>query len=238
MTIMCRARLAAKLGLCARSMRGPAGCAQVSEGRLSAEPVDVLARGNEQGRGVVGAAPQTRQRCRRRGGDEPVETATEFGGLGAELGDAAPEAAQCWVGGLGGIGEAVRVGPQSSAHGGGALEGPAGVELLAQRGGSGDEQVAELTQRSGTGLDSAVAGDAELADRLDDARGVLGGPGRFAREHLAGSGLGVDGVVLAATRAQMRVRLVDLDHSAALVGQRPRRGRPPKIRWTRHRLLR
>ncbi len=68
----------------------------------------------------------------------------KLGGLSAELGDAAPEAAQCWVGGLGGIGEAVRVGPQSSAHGGGALEGPAGVELVAQRGGSGDEQVAEL----------------------------------------------------------------------------------------------
>ncbi len=87
--------------------------------------------------------------------------------------------------------------------------------------GSGDEQVADLTQRGGAGLDGAVAGDAELADRLDDAGGVGGGCGRFAREHLAGSGLSVDGVVLAATRAQMGVRLVDLDHSATLIDQRP-----------------
>ena len=34
------------------------GCAQVSERRLSAEPVDVVARGEGQGRGVVSAAPE------------------------------------------------------------------------------------------------------------------------------------------------------------------------------------
>ncbi len=145
--------------------------------------------------------------------------------FGLALGEAAPEAAQCWVGGLGGIGEAVRVGPQSSAHGGGALECPAGVELLTQRSRSGDEQIADLAQRGGAGLDGAVAGDAELADRLDDAGGVGGGCGRFAREHLARSGLSVDGVVLAATRAQMRVRLVELDHPAVLIDQRPGQGR-------------
>ena len=91
--------------------------------------------------------------------------------------------------------------------------------------GSGDEQVAELAQRGGAGLDGAVSGHAELADRLDDAGGVLGGSGRFAREHLARSGLSVDGVVLAATRTQMRVRLVDLDHSTALIDQRPGQSR-------------
>ena len=69
---------------------------------------------------------------------------TELVGLGAELGDAAPEAAQRWVGGLGGIGEAVRVGPQPSAHGGLSLQGPAGVELLTQRSRSSDEQIADL----------------------------------------------------------------------------------------------
>ena len=144
-----------------------------------------------------------------------LEAALEVGGLGAELGDATPEAAQRRLGGLGGIGEAVGVGAQSGAHGRLGLEGPAAVELLAQRGRGRDEQVAELAQRGDAGLDSAVSGDAELADRLDDAGGVLSGCGRFAREHLAGGGLGVDGVVLAATGAQMRVRLVDLDHSAS-----------------------
>ena len=98
-----------------------------------------------------GAASQARQGCGCCGGDQPVEPATELVGLGAELGDAAPEAAQCCFGGLGGIGEAVRVGPQPSAHGGGALEGPAGVELLTQRSRSSDEQIAEsdTTRRHG-----------------------------------------------------------------------------------------
>ena len=83
----------------------------------------------------VSAAPEARQSCGCCGGDQPFEPATELVGLSAELGDAAPQAAQCCFGGLGGIGEAVGVGPQPSAHGGFALEGPAGVELLAQRGG-------------------------------------------------------------------------------------------------------
>ncbi|WP_419838218.1 VOC family protein [Candidatus Poriferisodalis sp.] len=40
-------------------------------------------------------------------------------------------AAQCWVGGLGGTGEPVRVGPQSGAHRSLSLEGPAAVDLRA-----------------------------------------------------------------------------------------------------------
>ena len=101
------------------------GGAQVREGRLGAEPVDVLARGDEQGRGVVRAASETGHCGGRHSGDQPVE-------------------------------------------------------LLAQRGGGGDEQVAELAQRGGAGLDGAVAGDPELADRLDDSGGVLSGCGRSA----------------------------------------------------------
>ena len=66
MTIMCRARLASRFGCEVEpvTLGAPAGCgdrrgcAQMSEGRLSAEPVDVLARGDEQGRGVVSAAPE------------------------------------------------------------------------------------------------------------------------------------------------------------------------------------
>ena len=34
------------------------GCAQVGERRFGAESVDVVARGDEQGRGVVSAAPE------------------------------------------------------------------------------------------------------------------------------------------------------------------------------------
>ena len=126
-----------------------------------------------------------------------------------------PEAAQRRVGGGGGIGEAVGVGAPSGAHDSFGVEGPAAVELLAQRARGGDEQVAELAQRGDASLHSAVSGDAELADRLEVSGGVGGGCGRFAREHLAGSRLGVDGVVLGATGAQMPMRLVDLDHTAS-----------------------
>ena len=57
----------------------------MSEGRLGAEPVDVVARG-----------------------DELVELALELVGLGAELVDAAADAAQRRLGGGGGIGEVDR----------------------------------------------------------------------------------------------------------------------------------
>ena len=46
------------------TLGAPAGCgdrrcrAQVSDRRFGAEPVDVVARGDEQGRGVVSAAPE------------------------------------------------------------------------------------------------------------------------------------------------------------------------------------
>ena len=148
--------------------RGPT---QVGEGCLGAEPVDVLAYGDEQGRGVVGAAAEARQGHRRCDSDQPVEPALEFGGFGAELGDAATEAAQS---GLGRIGEESGVWAQPSAHGGFALQGPTGLELLAQSGGGSDEQVAKLAQRSRPGPDGAAGGDVELANRLDDAGGVVG----------------------------------------------------------------
>ena len=110
----------------------PTGCgnrsgrAQVGERRLRAEPVDVLADGDEQGRGVVGAASQTR---RGRGRCGCVEFVSEFGGFGAEAGDAMAQVAQCWVGGLGGTGEPVLVGPQPGGRRSLSLEGPAAVEL-------------------------------------------------------------------------------------------------------------
>ena len=65
--------------------------------------------------------------------DEAFEAADGFL-FGFALGEAAPEAAQCCFGGLDGIGEAVRVGPQPSAHGGGALKGPAGSERVREPG--------------------------------------------------------------------------------------------------------
>ncbi|MCY4515686.1 MAG: hypothetical protein OXB99_00430 [Acidimicrobiaceae bacterium] len=74
--------------------------------------------------------------------------------------------------------------------------------------------------------DGAVGGDAELTDRLDDAGGVGGGCGRFVREHLASGGLGVDGVAVASAGANVPVRLIDLDHRAALLSQRAGQGRP------------
>lgn len=96
------------------------------------------AGGDEQGRSVVSAASKARQGRGRRDSGQPVEAALKLGGLGTVAIDTTPEAAQSGFGGLGGIGEAVGVGPQPGPHRGIALKGATGVELLTQRDGRGD----------------------------------------------------------------------------------------------------
>jgi len=142
----------------------PTGCgnrsgrAQVGERRLRAEPVDVLADGDEQGRGVVGAASQTR---RGRGRCGCVEFVSEFGGFGAEAGDAMAQVAQCWVGGLGGTGEPVLVGPQPGGRRSLSLEGPAAVEL-------------------GAHLDLFTGDMGTDVARLDEVVGTVNGEGQLS----------------------------------------------------------
>ena len=77
-------------------------CAQVSERRIQAESVDILACGDERSRGVVGAASQTRHGRGCCGSDEPAEAVLEFVGLGTEATDAAPQAGKRCFGDLGG----------------------------------------------------------------------------------------------------------------------------------------
>jgi len=85
-----------------------------------------------------------------------------------------------------------------------------GGQRLAHLGRSGDDEFAELVQSGGAGVHRAGAGQQELADGFDDAGGVLRDRGALAVEDLAGGGFGVDGIVLAAPVAGMRMRPVDL----------------------------
>ena len=120
--------------------------------------------------------PEQRRGAWGGGRDQRRELRVELGDLVVEERDARGEAAQRELGGLTGSLRLAGVGAQAPAEGGLALQRLARGELLAQLAGRGEDQIAELQHRGGARLHRALAGDAQLADRLDD-------PGRLLRDH-------------------------------------------------------
>jgi hypothetical protein len=131
------------------------------------------------------------------------------------------EAAQRELGGVDRIAETAGVGAQAPAQTGLAVQCLGGGELLAQFAGGGEDQTAELQHRRGAGLHGAVACDAQLADRLDDPGGLLGGDRRCEAQRVTCGQFGVDRVGLAAPAPGVRVGLVDLEHLHALRDEMP-----------------
>jgi hypothetical protein len=70
-----------------------------------------------------------------------------------------------------------------------------------------------------TGLESAVSGDLELTDGLDDSSRVLRNDLGFASQHRTSRRFGVDAIRLALAMAGVRVRAVDVDDGDASSGQ-------------------
>src|ERR1700687_2672908 len=98
--------------------------------------------------------------------------------------NALAEGAQGKLGSLNRLVHPSLVRAQSSTHAGLAAERFAG-ETLAQFSWGGGNEVAELSQGRRAGLDGTASDQAELTDRLDNARGVLRDRSGFAREDLA-----------------------------------------------------
>jgi len=107
--------------------------------------------------------------------------------------------------------QTLEIGAQARAERSLAARGLALVEVLAQLVGRGDDHLGELIERRGARLDRAVAGEPQVADRLDNAVGALWDHRGVPGQRLACRHLGVDRIALATPPARMRVRPVDFD---------------------------
>ena len=197
-----------------------AGAAERGERRFAAEPLDVLAGGDQQRAGVTGGDGDARGRGRRCLGDERFELAIERGDLGVEIDHAARERSQR------GLRRVDRARAAASGRREGARRASRGRVCVlraaaARRSSSGAVTIRPLqrVERGAARLDRAVAHDPQLTDRLDDPGRVLGDHDPAGGQHVACGHLGVDRVALAAPPAAVRVRLVDLEHLKALGAQ-------------------
>src|SRR4051794_35083044 len=195
------------------------GAAQVGEGCLTVEPVEVLSRGDQQLTSVAGANAEERSGAWSSFGDQRLEVPIERSDLCIQDDNALAEGAQGKLGSLNRLIQPSLVRAESSTHAGLAAECFAGEALTEFSWGCGNE-VADLSQGCRAGLDGTGSDQAELADRLDDAGGVLRDRSGFAREDLACCGLSINRIGLAASITQMTMWLIDLDHAGTRRGEK------------------
>jgi hypothetical protein len=136
---------------------GTGSAAQRCANRLVGEPGDVLAGGDEELGGVVGADAEPDQSPGRSAPNQAGELLVEAGDLGVEAFDPASGAAQRRLGGVGGLVELGCVRSEAGADPGPGGERFADGKLLADRRGGGNDQVAELAEGGSTGLERRSA---------------------------------------------------------------------------------
>jgi hypothetical protein len=144
------------------------GGAELREGGFASEALDVLAGGDEQLAGALGADSEELDGPRSGGGDELLELSVEFEEFAVERTDASGEATEGVLGRLQRLMQVRGVGTEAEAQSGSCLQCPAVPELTAQRFGCGDDQVVELLEGGGARFQRAGPGYCKLADRFDD----------------------------------------------------------------------
>src|SRR6266545_3610256 len=196
------------------------GAAKVGESCLTVEPVEVLPGGDQQLTCVAGADAEERNGAWSGLGNQRLEVPIERSDLCIQDDNALAEGAQGKLGSLNRLVHPSLVRAQSSTHAGLAAERFAGEALAQFSWGCGNE-VADLSQGRRAGLDGTSSDQAKLADRLDDAGGVLRDRSGFARQNLACCGLSINRIGLAASMTQMTMWLIDLDHAGTRRGEKP-----------------
>ena len=111
-----------------------------------------------------------------------------------------------------------RVGSQAGA-GVDESAGAQPAELVFQRVGGGDDQVVDLVDRLGAGLDRRSAGDAQRPDCFHWPVAGFGSGGGVAAEGVPCRGFGVGHIGLAAAPARLAVGAVHLHHGDARRGE-------------------
>src|SRR5690606_41149719 len=171
------------------------------------EPLGVVAGGDEQAAGDVGAHAEGGDQGGGDAGHERVEVGVEVADVVAELLVAAGQRAQRDLGRVDRVGQ-VTTSPQTGTHADQLGQRQPG-QAAAQRLGSGHAQGVEPVGGAGAVADRAAPRDAQHADRLGRSGGRLGGGG-LARLQAAGGLLSVDAVALPATATIGTVATVDV----------------------------
>jgi hypothetical protein len=183
-----------------------------------AEAFGVVAGGDEELAGGLGADALLGEEPWRGGPGELGEVDVELADLGGERFPAAGEVPQRPLGRRGGV------------HGGGwapvgaagdALGGLQRAKLVPDRFWSGEHEILDLVADLGPGLDRARAGDAQHPDRFDDADACFGRGGRLTGQHRPSGGFGIGRVGLAASTTALPVGPVHLDDLDTGVAEEP-----------------
>jgi len=156
------------------------GAADLGEGGFAAEPLDVLAGGDEELARALGADSKELGGAWRGDAHQLLELAVEVVDLAVELADAAGEARERQLGCLLWFVDSGDVGAQSSAQGGFRSHGAAFPEVAAELLGRGDDQVVELLQRRVPRFQRARSDDLQLPDRFHDPARLFRDRGRGA----------------------------------------------------------
>jgi hypothetical protein len=194
--------------------RGPA---QHRKRGLAAQPARIVASGDQQGPGNLGAHPTTRQQRR--------------GDLGRELGEFGVEPVDLGTLGLmaagelpqGELGRRDRTGQLRRAEGGGDLDQPVGcqaAELAAEFVGCGDDQAARAGLRPGSALSPPSGAPPATPAPSPPCRWRPWGRDVLACERGAGRCFGVDRVGLATPPTLLPVGPVDL-HDLVAAANKP-----------------
>ena len=185
--------------------------AEVGEGGLGGDPLGVVAGGDEQQGGGVGADTVEGEQARRGRADEVGELVVEAGAVGVDVEHPAAEGLH---GQLGGVHDGVAVGVRAQ-RGGGLGEGADGdaTEPFPQLIGGAEAEMAELVEALDAGVAPGAEGDQQHPDRLHVAVGGLGHrpwPGHCSAARAASTASIAVGLAVAA--AGLTVRAIDLDH--------------------------
>ncbi|ODA69324.1 hypothetical protein APS67_006533 [Streptomyces sp. AVP053U2] len=196
------------------------GSAKGREGRFAPHPFGIAARGDQQLRGGVGSGTVGRPQARGVCGDLGIQGPRQRLVLGGELFDAAGQTPQ--------RGEDRDVKSVAGRPQPGQGLGPVGaLELPVFRADGlrgGDEDVTDLIERGGAGLDRRAGGVVQGAYPKD--RVVLGSAVGSSGQGGAGGGVGVDRVGLAGAAAFGPVGAVDLDDLVSVGASGPGETRP------------
>jgi hypothetical protein len=185
----------------------------------------VVAGGDQELTGDVGADPEPGHEAGGGLGDEGVEVGVKVGQFGIEVLPAAGDGPQRRGRGVGRVAAVAGLELDAVLHQGAQFQ---GAEIVAQDLRGGRDQAVELEGGLRTGFERGPASDPQHSDRFDQPVAALGGAGRRAGLHRSGGRLGIERVGLPAPPSSCPIRSIDFDHPIPVTSQMVSDPGPPR----------